>query len=192
MSTLNELIIFEHESEHVLEHDLVHDLQIKKHYSSPKIYNANGDLTKRWYVYFSFRNPKTGKLQRMKNIYGKVNLYKTKEDRLAVLSSYRKRLLLLLKQGYNPFENNNELYLSHKNVEETVEPQVQTPEIQLQQAPPKAPEEPKLLIKDAFDFALKIKKQMVKAKTLNDYQLKVNALNTFLTDKHPGIKPLTN
>ena len=56
-------------------------------------------------MYFSFRNPKTGKLQRMKNIYGKVNLYKTKEDRLAVLSSYRKRLLLLLKQGYNDLIN---------------------------------------------------------------------------------------
>ena len=37
-----------------------------------------------------------GKLQRMKNIYGKCNSYKTKEDRLSVLTQYRKKLLSLL------------------------------------------------------------------------------------------------
>ncbi|MFG6686030.1 hypothetical protein ACGK9U_05565 [Mariniflexile sp. HNIBRBA6329] len=62
MSTLNELFIFEHESEHDLEHDSVHNLQIKKFFSTPKIYSANGDLSKRWYVYFSFRNSKYGLL----------------------------------------------------------------------------------------------------------------------------------
>ena len=67
MFNLNEILNFECQNEHVLEHDL----QVKKHFSTPKIYNANGDLNKRWYVYFSYRNPKTGKLVRMKNIYGK-------------------------------------------------------------------------------------------------------------------------
>lgn len=47
MSTLNELIIFEHKSEHSYEHDL----SIKKNFSDPKVYNANGNLKKRWYVY---------------------------------------------------------------------------------------------------------------------------------------------
>ena len=187
MSTLNELIIFEHESEHVLEQDLAHNLQIKKHYSTPKIYNAHGDLTKRWYVYFSFRNPKTGKLERMKNIYGKVNLHKTKEDRLAVLSSYRKRLIYLLKQGYNPFEENNELYLSKKAEIKPAALPVYTPKTEIIKEIPKEIKEPKLLIKDAFEFALKIKKQLVKDKTLYDYQLKVKALTKFLADKHPTI-----
>ena len=101
MHTLNEFLTFEHESEHVLEHNLL----VKKLFSNPKIYNANGDLSKRWYVYFSYRNPKTGKLERMKNIYGIVNNYKSKEDRLSILTIYRRNLLSLLKEGYNPFVN---------------------------------------------------------------------------------------
>lgn len=74
---------------------------MKKNFSTPKIYNANSDLNKRWYVYFSFRNPDTEKLERMKNIYGKSNNFKTKEDRLSVLTDYRKKLLQLLKAGFN-------------------------------------------------------------------------------------------
>ncbi|UAM98005.1 site-specific integrase [Polaribacter litorisediminis] len=92
------------------EHDLGHDLKKKTHFSLPKIYTADGDLSKRWYVYFSFRNPKTGRMKRLGNIYGKVNKYKTKEARLTILTSYRKNLLYLLRQGYNPFADNAELY----------------------------------------------------------------------------------
>ena len=62
MSNLNELIIFESESAY----DFAYDLPMNKDFSSPKIYTANGDLSKRWYVYFSYRNPKTGKLDWMK------------------------------------------------------------------------------------------------------------------------------
>ena len=102
MSIINEIAIFEYPNEH----DLEHDLQMKKNFSNPNIYMAGGDLTKRWYVYFSYRNPETGKLQRMRNIYGKSNSFKTKEDRLSVLAMYRKKLLQLLKLGYNPFEDN--------------------------------------------------------------------------------------
>ena len=49
MPKLNELLTFEHESEHVFEHKLL----VKKNYSTPKVYTASGDLKKRWYVYFS-------------------------------------------------------------------------------------------------------------------------------------------
>jgi hypothetical protein len=93
-----------------IEHDLEHDSKVLALFSSPKIYTAKGDLSKPWYIYFSFRNPKTGKLERMANLYGKVNQYKTKESRMSILSSYRKNLLLLLKQGFNPFVVNTELY----------------------------------------------------------------------------------
>lgn len=102
MPTLNELIIFKCQNEYVLEHDL----PMTNNFPSSKIYNANGDLNKRWYVYFSFWNPKTGKLERMKNSYGKSNNYRTKEDCLSVLTIYRKKLLVLLKAGFNPFEDN--------------------------------------------------------------------------------------
>ncbi len=103
MSIFLGAIRIEHESEHVLEHDL----STKKNFSTPKIYTAKGDLSKRWYVYFSFRDPVTKKLVRMKNIYGKANNYTTKADRLAILSSYRSNLIKLLKEGYSPFETDS-------------------------------------------------------------------------------------
>jgi len=40
MTNLNEYLIFEHESEHVLDSYLL----VKKNFSTPKIYNANGDI----------------------------------------------------------------------------------------------------------------------------------------------------
>ncbi|HRV56306.1 MAG TPA: hypothetical protein P5264_12305, partial [Mangrovimonas sp.] len=105
MHSFLEFIIFENAHEHVLEHvpehvfahevdfNLSRPLPNKKNFTDPKIYTGNTNLDKRWYVYFSFRNPETGKLQRMKNIYGDANRYTTKSDRLAVLSRYRSRLL---------------------------------------------------------------------------------------------------
>ena len=115
MLFLNQLLTFDSENEHVLEHDLLK----KKIFSPPKIYTANGDLSKRWYVYFSYRNPETGKLQRMKNVYGKTNNYKTKEERLSVLTVYRKKLLELLKKGYNPFGDNAVLYMKSSGFSRT-------------------------------------------------------------------------
>lgn len=111
MQTIYKLVTLECQNEHVLEHDLEH----KKQFSEPKIFDADGDLTKRWYVYFSYRNPKSGKLQRMKNIYGKTNGFKTKAERYAALNLYRKRLLKLLREGYSPFQDNTELYKSKQN-----------------------------------------------------------------------------
>ena len=32
-----------------------------KNFTVPKIYTAKGDLSKRWYVYYSFRHPDTGR-----------------------------------------------------------------------------------------------------------------------------------
>ena len=53
MHYINDLIILGVQNEHVLEHDLEH----KKQFSTPKIYDANGEFNKRSYIYFSYRNP---------------------------------------------------------------------------------------------------------------------------------------
>jgi integrase len=106
MPLIHEILTFTRK----IEHDLEHDLKKKTLFSPPKIYTADGDLSKRWYVYFSFQNPETGRMKRVGNIYGKANKYKTKEARLTILTSYRKNLLFLLKQGYNPFADNTGLY----------------------------------------------------------------------------------
>lgn len=170
MPKLKELLTFEHESEHVFEHRLL----VKKNYSTPKLYTANGDLKKRWYVYFSFRNPKTGKLQRMKNIYGTVHHYKTKEERLTVLSIYKRKLMFLLDQGYNPFENNSELYLKkNKKQEKAIEkdPPIEVPKPTLE------PEVKQMSLQEAFDFGLKQKEKILSATTKRGY---VNHIKNFL------------
>ena len=85
-------------------HENVHDLKMKKEYSTPKIYDANGDLTKRWYVYFSFRNPQTGKLERQPNITTHVNNCKTLRDRTKAIKMLRDTVEEILKNGFNPYE----------------------------------------------------------------------------------------
>ena len=166
MPILKELLTFEYESEHESEHVFEHNLLVKKKFSSPKIYTANGDLKKRWYVYFSFRNPKTGKLQRMKNIYGTVHHYKTKEERLTVLSIYRRKLVFLLNKGFDPFENNSELYLQKiKKQEKAI---VKELPIEVSKT---ALEPAQLLmnLNEAFDFGLKQKEKILSPSSKRGY-----------------------
>ncbi|QXP68458.1 tyrosine-type recombinase/integrase [Polaribacter sp. AHE13PA] len=132
-----------------IEHDFEHDSKVLNLFSSPKIYTAKGDLSKRWYIYFSFRNPKTGKLERMANVYGKVNQYKTKENRMSILSSYRKNLLFLLKQGFNPFIDNSELYEQLKN--HTVDIELEETLKEEAISPSKINESVKNAVKEALD-----------------------------------------
>lgn len=109
MFNLSKYLRFEYENEYEKEYDL----KPLKKYSTPKIYTAKGDLTKRWYVYYSFRNPATGYLERQKPYYGNINSCKEKEGRLEIAIICRKMLLQLLKDGFNPFEENS--YLNNEN-----------------------------------------------------------------------------
>jgi integrase len=181
MSTLNEILTFEHENEH----DSEHDPYLKKNFSVPKIYNANGDLGKRWYVYFSFRNPKSGKLQRMKNIYGKASTYTTKEDRLSVLTAYRKSLLALLKEGFNPFEDNTTLFKSRN--EPVVDVSV-AKELPVKVKEEVIIEEPKMLLREGFDFALNLKAKLLNDTTRISYANRVKYFLKWLKEYHPEIK----
>ena len=170
MSIINEMLIFDSENEHVFEHDL----QMKKNFSNPKIYTCKGDLSKRWYVYFSFRNPKTGKLQRMKNIYGKVNNYKTKEDRMFALSMYRKKLLQLLNRGYNPFEDNSALYKK-----ETV-PEQKAKEVETSR-------QERMTLHRGFEFAMELKEKMITTSTKRGYQSRINKFLDWMKLKHSDV-----
>ena len=187
MATFNEIVTFEHKNEHVLEHNLSN----KENFSVPKIYNAKGDLSKRWYVYFTFRNPETKKLERMKNIYGKANLYNTKEDRLAVLSIYRRNLLKLLKEGYNPFEDNSVLHNSKK--EQNREESKSAHKVSSKTSKPLVPNAKPVLgkpLKEAFEFGLNLKKHQVNDRTFQDYGYKINRFLKYLAKHHPQIKTI--
>lgn len=118
-------------NEHGFEHDFEHTLKEKKKYSEPKIYDANGDLAKRWYVYFSFRKRADGPLERFpNNIYAPQHL--EKRERLLWLKTMQRNLSLLLKDGFNPFNPENKFNFEDESESKS--------------------------IKEAFEFALNIKK----------------------------------
>uniref|UniRef100_UPI00404AA7B1 hypothetical protein n=1 Tax=Flavobacterium sp. TaxID=239 RepID=UPI00404AA7B1 len=149
---------------------------MKTRFSTPKIFTGGVDirhwnklsakekkeaLSKEWFVYYSFRNPKTGKLKRMSNIKGDANKLKSKEERLNYLVSMRDALQFLLEKGFNPYEINDVDALLYKKEPAIIE-KVQPKETKAEQ--------PKVLpitlnddqkaqsIKEAFDFALRIVK----------------------------------
>jgi len=101
-------------------HEKVHDSAMKLNYSEPKIYTGganinnwsrlsvkdkNEALSKKWYVYYSYRSPETGKLIRQINIKGGANLYKDKRSRYHVLLQLKESLYYILSQGFNPYED---------------------------------------------------------------------------------------
>jgi len=99
MSKILELLCIEYEN--------VYGLKMKKNYSTPKIYHGGKDfdLTKRWYVYYSYRHPETDLLVRQSPIFAKFNsLHKTKKERLKNFNILRETLENLLKEGYSPYE----------------------------------------------------------------------------------------
>jgi integrase len=105
-------------------HGKVHDPAMKLDYSKPKIFTGGVDinswsklsandkkeaLSKSWYVYYSFRNPKTGKLKRQTNIKGGANQYKDKKSRYHILSKLQESLAYVLAEGFNPYNDNSSL-----------------------------------------------------------------------------------
>jgi integrase len=75
----------------------------KKLYSGPTIQDYNGDLSKRWYVYYSFRNPDTDKLERQTPIDTGVNQHKNLHDRNKAIHTLLKTIEGILENGFNPF-----------------------------------------------------------------------------------------
>ncbi len=186
MFTLNDFLIFDIQNEYESEYDL----SLKPFFSTPKIYSAKGDLSKRWYVYFSFREPNTGKLKRMKPIYGRTNKYKTKEERMSVLVTYRKSLLKLLKQGYNPFADNTELYNSVNSCSKQYKVQlVQSSKIKV--AVQKV-EESSMSINEGFEFGLKLKEKLINSTTKRGYENKVKQLLKWIDKNYPALESINS
>ncbi|MGJ5641398.1 tyrosine-type recombinase/integrase [Formosa sp. S-31] len=195
MLTIQRFITFAYESEY----ETAYDLPKKKNFSTPKIYTAKGDLSKRWYVYFSYRHPETGMLKRVTPFYGEANTYKTKEQRLEILTVYRKVLIKLLKQGYNPFEDNTELYNKLNSENEPLdvkEEALKTEEKTIIVEEPKreevevVPTESKQTLRSAFDFSLNLKEKLVSKTTLRGYKGRVEFFLNWLAEVHPEVKTI--
>lgn len=70
----------------------------------PALYDANGDMKKKWYVFFSYRNPVTGKMERFRLYDGFGTLY-TKKDRYAHAEKQIRDYTQRLQNGWSPFQD---------------------------------------------------------------------------------------
>lgn len=69
-----------------------------------RLYNANGDLTKEWYVEYYCLDPNTGKLTRIKERL-EINRIKNKQERIAYGREMVKFFTEKLKNGFSPFKD---------------------------------------------------------------------------------------
>ncbi|MGL2994760.1 tyrosine-type recombinase/integrase [Flavobacterium sp. TSSA_36] len=130
-----------------------HVLSLKKKYSTPNIYDANGDLSKRWYVYYSFRNPETDKLERQTHIYAGVNKFKTLRERKNAIKILAQAVENILESGYNPYEDEEIVSTS---------------------------EEKKYTIENAVTFSLELKKNTLKDNSFRDYRVRIKSFEKWL------------
>jgi len=75
---------------------------IRREVILPKLNHCKGDISRQWFVYFSVKNPATGRMQVFRKYEG-FSDYKTAEDR----RKHAKKLILKwsrkLLSGWNPF-----------------------------------------------------------------------------------------
>ena len=73
---------------------------INRNYTTPKLNNCKGDLSKSWYIYFVFEYEGEKKQFRVKD---GINFLKTKKEREEFASVLINIYVLRLKEGWNPF-----------------------------------------------------------------------------------------
>jgi integrase len=70
----------------------------------PKIYDAGGSLLRKWFVFYSFRNPESGKMQRFR-VYENINSYKTIASRGNCARIVSDQILKKINSGWSPFND---------------------------------------------------------------------------------------
>ncbi|TCK67237.1 site-specific recombinase XerD [Winogradskyella wandonensis] len=165
-------------------YESAYDLPLKKQFSNPKIYTAKGDLSKRWYVYFSFRDPRTNRLKMQTPYYGSANTYKTKEERMAVLTVYRQIILKYLKLGYNPYLDNTDMHFDkigsiQKDISKETEHATDLKSIKSNDSD----ESQMMTLEEAFSFDMTFKKKSLRDSSLRSYSSHLKVFRVWL-EKH--------
>lgn len=75
----------------------------KQNYKVPGIYDAGGDTSKQWFVFYSFKDPETGKFKRFK-VFQDINSFRNKGERYERAKSVQIAVKELLEEGFSPFE----------------------------------------------------------------------------------------
>jgi integrase len=70
----------------------------------PEINNCSGDLSKKWFIYFSYRDPRNDKMQRFK-VYEGLHKIKDFEERTEAAEELKQEYKSKLKNGWNPFSD---------------------------------------------------------------------------------------
>lgn len=83
-----------------------------RNYKSPKIYDAGGDLSKQWFVHYSFRDLETGRFVRHK-IFRDINSGTTRQERMERAKLVMEAIKELLEEGYIPGVYNEHQKASH-------------------------------------------------------------------------------
>lgn len=159
-------------------------LTMKRNYSEPKIFTGGVDVTqwnkltskqkkealdKDWFVYYSFRDEKTGKLARMPHVKAGANRYHTKEERHEYLKTIKSALAFLLEKGLNPFED-NDLSLFDTNIQEKKKTNLveDTKDVLVATENTSEP-----TIQEAIVFALKIKQKMLSGSSFKNFENRI-------------------
>jgi integrase len=169
---------------------------MKLNYSEPKIYTGGVDikswsklskneqklaLAKHWYVYYSFRNPKTNRLVRQSNIKGGVNMYLDKKTRYHLLKVMVQSLKIILDEGFNPYKDNRTLteYLKDRldRTDNTLLPEPASPKKTIIES------EDSLSIKDAFELALSLKSNVMNPNSFVKYKSRITRFQKWLFSK---------
>lgn len=200
------------------EYENAYVFRMKLNFSEPKIYTGGVDISKwsslskkdqreamakNWYVYYSFRNPKTGKLTRQGQIKGGANKFKTKNERYRFLSVLRNNLYQLLAMGFDPYGDNSELIAkvqgdpslkkskNKKSEEEkTIKTHVIKPKKSSKKSHPniKQKENLGMDIDEAFEFGLEIKKNTLSANSFPKFKNHITKFQKWLHMEHPELK----
>lgn len=194
-----------HDTVHDLEYNTIKKSMIKSNFSAPKIFTGGVNindwkkltpqekkiaLSKDWYIYYSFRDEKTGKLKRMPNVKGGVNRLKSMGERLYYLKTMSDALLYLLEKGLNPYKENDLSLLNEtpKTVEKTKQI-IENETIETVEAVAMNCNEVEttdfISIKEAFDFALQMKKGVLNSNSYKNFELRIRKYRKTLNEDLP-------
>ncbi|QNM86762.1 site-specific integrase [Polaribacter pectinis] len=184
-------------------HDIVHDSAMKLNYSEPKIYTGGVDiaswsklsakdkkaaLSKSWYIYYSFRNPTSGKLERQSNIKAGVNLYKSKRNRYHILVKLKESLEYVLSQGFNPYKDNISLAEFIEQLLSNEKDEIKKKPIEKETA---LSFEEKIIIdttisysiQESFDLALDTKSKVLNGISYQNFRNRINRFKKWLENE---------
>ena len=202
------------------EYENAYVFSMKLHFSEPKIYTGGVNFNRRstlsakekkealeksWYVYYSFRDPTTGKMVRQGQIKGGANKFKNKKERYRFLAILRNNLHQLLAMGFDPYADNSELIAKIQGKPESSDVQKEMDEGKNmgKKTGPRKPkrtsvqkakkEDSGMNIDEALEFGLEIKKHTLSANSFPKFRNHITKFQSWIGSEHPelmGIKSI--